>query len=70
MSNNIASATGGTMFGYIIIAVQGIPLQSMMEVFIFGVIGGLAGILGKVLAEWIVRKCKNAMKIKQDENKK
>ena len=56
MSSNAAAAGGGSVFGYVILAVQGIPVQTMFEVFVFGLIGGMAGILGRYLIEFIAKK--------------
>jgi len=70
MSSNAAAAGGGSVTGFILLSIQGIPLQSMVEVFIFGLIGGIAGILGKLLAEFIVRKIKKLFKIKSNEKQK
>ncbi len=70
MSYNTASASGGTITGFVLLTVQGIPMQNMIEVFTYGLIGGLAGILIKILMEFIVKKITQFLNRKQDASNK
>lgn len=65
MSNNATSASIGSVFGYVVLAVQGIPIQTMFDVFVFGLIGGMAGILGRYFIEFLAKKI--FKKSKKDE---
>ena len=68
MSNNLASGAGGSILGVISLFVQNVQIQTAVEVFAYGVIGGVAGILGKILAQWVIKKFKQLFKIKSNKN--
>lgn len=70
MSNNVTAGAGGSIFGMVSLAVQNIQVQSMVEVFAYGIVGGIAGILGKIIAELIVRKFKKVFKIETKKKQK
>jgi H+/Cl- antiporter ClcA len=69
MSNNVTAGAGGYVMGMISLFIQQVQIQSMVEVFIYGVIGGIAGIVGKILAEWIAKKIRKALKIEPKQKK-
>lgn len=45
-------------------------ISSALEVFIVGMVGGIGGILGKMLVQFIVKKIKNYQSKKQLKNEK
>lgn len=69
MSNNATAGGGGAVLGMISLFIQNAQVQTAVEVFIYGIIGGIAGILGKMLAVWIAKKFKQIFKIEPKQKK-
>ena len=65
MSNNTTAGAGGSIMGVISLFIQQAQIQTAIEVFIYGLIGGIAGILGKMLAVWVAKKIKKILKIEK-----
>lgn len=70
MSNNTTAGFGGSILGIISLFVQQVQIQTAVEVFVYGVIGGIAGILGKMICVWIIKKFKQLFKIESKNAKK
>lgn len=69
MSNNVAAGAGGYILGMVSLVVEQVQLQSVVEVFTYGIIGGIAGIIGKNIAIWIIRKFKQKFNISTKKDK-
>jgi len=69
MSNNTTAGASGMITSFVLM-IYSIPVQSMLEVFIFGLIGGIAGILGKTLCDYMIRKIRKLFKIKPPKTPK
>jgi len=69
MSNNATAAGGGSILGMISLMIQHVEIQSVFEVFAYGVIGGIAGIIGKNIAVWAIKKIKQLLKIENKHGK-
>lgn len=60
--DNVLGASSGATIS--LLAINASTMSNAAEVFLFGLIGGIGGILGKMLVQWIAKKCKN----KQNNN--
>jgi hypothetical protein len=58
-----STVDNGSVMGVINMFIQSTQVQAAIEVFAYGILGGIAGIVGKVLAEWIVKKIRKIFKI-------
>jgi len=63
MSNNATAGGGGAVLGMISLFIENAQVQTAVEVFAYGVIGGIAGLLGKIIMEWIAKKIRKIFKI-------
>lgn len=54
--DNVLGASAGSTISLLAINAQ--TVSNAAEVFIYGLIGGIAGILGKMLVQWITKKIK------------
>jgi hypothetical protein len=79
MSNNLVSGTCGLVLGIISLDVQNIqnvPMQPVYEimqtsigVLAYGIMGGVAGVLGKFIAVWAIKKIRQYFKIEGKNGK-
>ena len=70
MSNNATAGGGGAVMGMISLFIQNAQVQTAVEVFAYGVVGGIAGIVGKIIAEWIAKKIRKIFKIEPKSKKR
>jgi len=54
--DNVLGASAGSTIS--LLAINASTVSNAAEVFLFGLIGGIAGILGKMLVQWVTKKIK------------
>lgn len=54
--DNVLGASAGSTIS--LLAINASTVSNAAEVFLYGLIGGIAGILGKMLVQWVTKKIK------------